>query len=452
MAEKTTFDLFQAELGKKAKEKGFQDFEVFFAGSKGFSVRVFKGQITEFKNSEDEGVGFRGTFEGKMGYAYSENMDLGVIDKLLENAAANAGIIEDPDIEKLYPGDEKYPEVNSFNEALNKFEAAQKIEWALEMEKYALSLDPRVKMADNCLVANDESAMAMANSYGLNLSGKQNRGVAFIVARAEENGITKSGMEYWVGRDFAEFDYKAIAKKAVDRALASLGAASIPSGEYKIILDTRTARSIFTVFSSVFIAERGQKGFSLLNKDRLGENIAAPHVTLRDDGITELSLDNRAFDAEGVASQNKAVVENGVLKTLLYNTKAAAKEGVKSTGNAAKQGFGGSVTTSVTNFYLVPGKKTKEELISGAGKALLITDLAGLHSGANPVSGDFSFSADGFLIEDGKISRPVEQITVAGNFYQLLKDIEEIGSDIEFGMGKVGMPSVVLSKLSVSGL
>ena len=452
---KMTFDAFRNELFAQAKTKGFSDYELYYSAGDSFSLRIFKGEISEYKNAFSEGAGFRGTFDGKMGYAYTENLDSDLIPAILSNAADNAVIIEDEEIEKLYPGDDKYPEASSYNPALNTVDTSRKIEMALAMEKHALSLDPRVVMVDYCTLITGETTTSMANSYGLKLSQKSNIAMVYMVARVEENGIMKSGMEWWAGRNFADFDYKNLAEKAVKIALSNLGASPIPSGQYPVLLEREAARSLFETFSQIFMAEKAQKGFSLLSKDKVGEVIAAPHITLRDDGITDLSLGSFSFDAEGVATQNKAVIENGVLKTLLYNTKAAAKDGIKSTGNASKTGFGGAITTDTTNFYLVPGQKSYDQLVADIKNGVIITDLAGLHSGTNPVSGDFSVSADGYFVENGKITKPVEQITVAGNFYELLKNIETVGADLRFrsmGTGGIGMPSVLVNGLSIAGL
>jgi len=450
MADK--FEIFRDELFVQAKTKGFSDYELYYLASKGFSVRVFKGEISEFKNSITEGVGFRGTYNGKMGYAYSENLDTGIIASLLDNACGNAGIIEEDEVEKLFPGSDKYPTVNNFNPALDTVDASQKIAWAMEMEKYTLSLDPKVTMADFCTIATNEYSMALANSHGLNLSSKGNMAYAIVVARVEENGVTKSASEIWRGRDFAEFNYKTLAETAVKTALSYLGATSIPSDKYPVLFNQDTAQNILGVFTGVFKANNCQKGMSLLNKSRLGEVIAAPHVTLRDDGVTELSLNSSAFDSEGVATTNKAVIENGVLKTLLHNTKSAAKDGVSSTGNASKQGYSGVIEINVTNFYLVPGSKSYDDIVKGMEKGVILTDLAGLHAGVNAVSGDFSLSAGGYLVENGKRVKPVEQITVAGNFYELLKNIEDIGSDLRFNGNGIGSPSFLVSGLNIAGL
>jgi len=447
-----TFEIFRDKLSAQAKEMGFTDYEMYYSAGNSFSVRVFKGEIAEYKDTSTEGVGFRGTYNGKMGYAYTEKLDTDLVTPLLQNAIGNAGIIEEEEVEQLYPGDKHYQQVDTYNPTLSDVSSEQKINWALEMEKYGLSLDPRVKMIDYCTILTAENATAIANSYGLDVAQKNNMAIAYLIARVEENGENKSAMEFWAGRDFSEFDYKTLVSKTVNTALSYLGAESIPSGQYPVLFNDETARDLFNVFSSVFVAELCQKGFSLLSKSKVGEVIAAPFITLRDDGICDLSLNSSAFDAEGVASQNKAIIENGVLKTLLYNTKSAAKDGVKSTGNASKGGFGGTINTSIMNFYLSPGEKRYDELVSGMDKGVIITDLAGLHSGANTISGDFSFSAEGYLVEGGKIVKPVEQITVAGNFYDLLKNIEQVGSDLRFSYGGVGMPSVLVSGLSIAGL
>jgi len=450
-----TFQDFKQEIFARAKAKGFTDYEILFLGSDGFQVRVFGGEISEYKSTSSQGVGFRGTYNGKMGYSASEKMDESVIDSMLENAAANATIIEDEAVEKLYPGDESYPEVCSYSPALNDVSAEDKIKWALEMESYAKSLDPRVKMADFCIIGNGEDEMAMANSYGMDLSRKSNKAVGVMIARVEENGSNKSAMDVWMGRDFEGFDYKTFVKKIVDEALSYLGAESLETGAYPIAFKNTATMSLFAVFSSIFMAENCQKGFSLLSKDKIGTEIAAPHITLRDDGVCDKSLGSKAFDAEGVATKQKAVIENGVLKTLLYNLKSAEKDGVKSTGNAAKAGLGGTITTSVTNYYLVPSETSFEDMISGIEKGVIITGMDGLHSGVNPVSGDFSVSAEGYLIENGKQSRPVEQITIAGNFYEVLKNITAVGSDLRFGsmmFDGIGMPSILVDGIRVAGL
>jgi len=445
---------FKDMLFDQAKIFGFSDYELYYTASNSFSVRIFGGEITEYKNADAVGVSFRGTYKSRIGYAFSERIDGSIIPKLLDNAAGNAQVIEEEEIERLYPGDPEYPEVDMYNPDLSSVTVEAKINMALSMEKYAQKLDPRVKSIDYCGLGTTDDTVMIANSYGLDVTDRSNFAYAYVQARVEDSGVTKNGYEQWLGNDFGKFSYEAISRVAVDRAVALLGAKSVVSGEYPVIFDNLSAIDLFSAFIGIFYAENAQKGFSLLSC-KVGELIASPAVTVRDDGVCMDSFGSVAFDSEGVATQKKIVIESGVLNTLLYNTKSAAKDGVKSTGNGFKPGFRASVGTSCTNFYLMPSKTTREEMLEGVGNGLLITGLEGLHSGTNPISGDFSLSAEGFVVEGGKIGRAVEQITVAGNFYTLLKEIIQTGNDLRFnipGTGCVGMPSFLVSKLSVAGL
>ena len=439
----------------EAKKHGFSDCEVYYSESNSFAVKIFGGEIAEYKNADCAGLSFRGT-KNRMGYAFTEKLDDTVIPGLIKNAADNAGVIEEKEIEKLYAGDDVYPKVDSYNPALNDLSAKEKIDLALAMEKCAYGQDSRVKSVDYCQLGTSEGMVSIANSYGMDLSNRSNMAYAYLVARVEENGITKTGMEIWYGNDWGSFSYEAVAKAAVCRAISYLNAQSVESASYPVIFDNRTACSLMAAFSSVFFAENAQKGFSML-ADKEGEVIAAPNITLRDDGVSEyVTFGSSPFDSEGVAVKKKAVISDGVLKTLLYNTKSAGKAGKAGTGNGFKASFRSAISTACTNFYIVPSDITPQKMRADIKKGILITEMAGLHAGINPVSGDFSISSEGFLIEDGQITRPVEQITVAGNFYNLLKDISCVASDLRFEVptsgGTFGMPSILVRELPVSGL
>ena len=169
-----------------------------------------------------------------------------------------------------------------------------------------------------------------------------------------------------------------------------------------------------------------------------------------DDPFHQEGFSSRNFDGEGVASKTCTVVENGTLKTLLHNRKTAKKEGVETTGHAYKSSYKGTLTVAPSNFYIVPGEKGYDDLVESLDEAVIITKLAGLHSGANAVSGDFSVAANGFYVKDGKIQSPVKQMTIAGNFFDLLKNIQEVGSDLYFSTSGIGSPSLLLKELSVT--
>ncbi|MDR1540528.1 MAG: TldD/PmbA family protein [Clostridiales bacterium] len=444
---------FKERLKEAAAGFGFESWEIYFGRDESFQVKVHEGEIQQYKNSKPLGLSFRGVYKGRMGYSFTELLDEESILPLLSNAAANSQIVESDDVERLYEGGDDYEEVKAYDPQLNEASVSEKIEWALAMERVALDEDSRVKATDYCAVGSGEGEVAIANSYGLNLSHKFNYMYAFIQVRVEENGVSKNGFETWHGRDFKAFSPEDLAKKAVSKGLSYLNASSVPSQAMPVLFDPETAGNLFSAFASVFYAERAQKGFSLL-RGRQGQTIASELVTIHDDGACQQSLGSVPFDSEGVACRKKVIVNKGKLNTLLYNQKSAAKDGVKSTGNGFKRSYAGSIDTSITNFYMEPSNEPIQA--EKFQKILLVKELMGLHSGANPVTGDFSLLVvNGFLLENGKISKPVEQITVAGNFYDLIMNIIAVGNDLRFDMpgasGAVGMPSVLVKELKISG-
>jgi len=440
---------FTESLAAQAATHGFTDWEVYQHMSNQFSVSVFEGQIKEYKVTASASLNFRGTLHGRMGYANTENFSPEIIPTLLAHAATHAGLIEEDEPEKLFPGSAAYPTVDTYNSALNETTAAEKIALALALEAACKTADPRVTTVDYCYIGSGEETLHMANSYGLDVQHTGNYGMAYVSAcvTCPTTGEVKTHGDHWEGRDFAALDVQALARTTVAGALAQLGAAPAESGCFPVVLENRAVCALFGAFNGVFFAENAQKGFSLL-AGKEGETIAAPCVTLRDDGVCPHSLHSAPFDGEGVATQQTTVIENGVLRTLLYNTKSAAKAGKQSTGNASR---GNSIGTTCTNFYLSPGETPPEVLRSGITHGLLINRFSGLHAGTNAISGDFSLLAGGFFIEDGQISRPVDQITLSGNIFSLLQNIREVASDLHFEWN-TGMPSLRVDGLQVSGV
>lgn len=440
---------FAKKLLDRAIEKGFSDAEVYLAGGTSFSVQTLNGEIDKYQNSASRGVSFRGTYKEKMGYSYSEWIDEDAIDIIITEAMQNSEIIEEQEQDKLFANfkDEKYPEVCAFSEDLQKISIEEKINTALTMEKHAKNADESIVAIDHNGVSYGEGSTLIMNTYGLNLEHKSNSASGHSYARAVKDGETKTGSEYWHGLDWSEFSPEKIGEEAGKEAVSKFGAKPVKSGKYKIAMKNTAFASLVSTFTSVISADSAQKGLSLL-VGKLNEKIASDVFTLRDDPVYPNSSRASSFDSEGVATYNKAVIENGVFKTFLHNLKTAAKDGVKSTGNASG-GYKSPIRVSPKNLYVQPGNISLCELIKQAGDGLYITDLSGLHSGANSVSGDFSLLAEGYIIENGEIGKPVEQITVAGNFFDLLKDIEAVADDLRFS--SIGSPAVLISGLNVAG-
>ncbi len=432
------------------KRLGFSECEVYYRGSRAFEVTILEGEVSSYENSRTCGVAFRGICNGRTGYAYTECPTEEAIAYLVETAKENAALLSAEDCETLYAGEESYPVVAGVDSALEELSAKEKINAALRMEQAALAGAAEVASLDYCALGTALFSVAIKNTKGLNVAFERNFATAYVSAIAKRGLETKTGSCFWKARDWTLFRPEEIGRLAARRAVAHLGATSVPSGQYALVFDGRAMVALLGAFVGVFFAENAQKGFSLL-RGRTGTKIASDAVTIRDDALLFGGYATCPFDSEGVSGKNKAVIENGILKTLLYNRKTAQKDGTTSTGNGFKQGLVGAVKTAPTNFYLAEGTLSQEELLQKMGAGLLITSLMGLHAGTNVVSGDFSLSAEGFLVADGGIKAPVEQITVAGNFYRLLREVEAVAGDLYFAAGGIGAPSVLVRGIAVSG-
>lgn len=450
-----TVDQFIQALLDEAQKQGMENAEIYLRSSDSFRAMCVRGEITNYTVHDTRGLSLRGLYQGKMGYVATEAFDEDAVGQLAEAVKESALLTEDEDIQEIYPGDAAYPKIDNYQPALDQVDEKRKLQLILDIEKKALAMDDRITALNYNMISTSSGETRLVNrtpgGKKLDLRCRDNMAVCFVSAAAKDGERVATGSGFRVTRNFDEIDAEQIAREAVEEALFMLKAAPVPSGTYRAIIDAKCMPDLLTAFAGVFSAESAQKGLSLL-AGKEGEKIASEAVTLLDDPLLPGGLGSRPFDDEGVACEKTAVIENGRLMTLLHNLKTARKAGVRTTGNAARSGYAGNVGISPTNFFFAPGEKSKEALIREMGSGLVITDVSGLHAGANAISGDFSLIAQGYTVKDGKKDQPVEQITVAGNFYQLLKNIRAIGSDLAFPGSSVGSPSVDVGEIAVAGL
>jgi PmbA protein len=442
-------DEFLEMLFKRARAKGLDEFEAYIAWGDSFEASVHAGELIAYNVSSSMGLGFRALSGGRMGYASTQALDEAACDLIVEGAAASALLTESDDPQQIFAGGE-YPALELYNPALDGISNAEKIRLALQLEKSTLAIDPRLS-TDGCAVIYASGGRRIVNSKGLDASFCDNALGAYVSPVAKANGRAGSAMKFSMGRSAAP-DIGALARDAAAEAVDFLSAGPVDSGMYPVVFRAGAARAIVSAFASAFSADAAQRGLSRL-MGREGEVIASNCVTLMDDPLNPLGLAASPFDGEGVPALVKAVVDGGRLTTLLHNLKTAAKQGAASTGNAAR-GYSTAISIAPSNFYVKPSGLSAGALWKAAEGGLLITDLQGMHSGANPVSGDFSLGAKGYLIEGGRPGRAVDQITIAGNFYELLQQIEAVADDLEFGFAGTscfGSPSLLAGRFSIAG-
>lgn len=443
-------ELFVDSLFKKASEAGFSEYEVYYVDRESLGISVYKEEVEKYNLNNSAGLSFRGKLGDRIGYSYTEILDEDAIDMLVKKAKENVSAIENNDIQFIYEGDKEYKKISTYYEALENLAPDKLINIAINMEKEAKKYCDKVESFSGCAISYSSGKYGIINSKGLNLKNKSNLLTAYVVPIVKDGENMYDGCGYVVAKSLDEIDPAKIAKMGVDEALSKIGATSIPAGNYKVIINNEAMVSLLSTFAGIFSGDAVQKGLSLL-KGKEGEIIASDIVNLVDDPHLKEGLASVAFDDEGVATVKTYLIQDGKLNTLLHNLKTANKAGVKSTGNGFKASYASPISVSPTNFYIEPGVNSLEEMTKKIDKGLIITDLAGLHSGANSITGDFSLAAKGFYIENGVKTHPVEQITVAGNFFTLLTDIEEVGNDLKFPMSSVGSPSIMIKELSIAG-
>lgn len=443
-------DTFLDRLMEAARGAGIEAAEAYIASGDSFKAVSAQREIIQYSVNTTCGLSLRGLYGGKMGYASTEVMDEEAIGQLVRGVVESASLSEEEDKQFIYAGDESYPLVDTFNPALEAVSPEEKLDFVLNMENAALHADPHVKQVKYNTVMTGCGQVRIKNTYGLDIAYKGNYCAAYLQAIAREGDKTSTAFDVALSHDFSKLDYQALAESAVKKAVFGLAGKQVKSGTYRVIMENGAMAELLETFAGIFSAENTQHGLSLL-KGRVGETIAAECVVLMDDPLMPYGSESRPFDAEGVATRTKAVIENGKLKTLLHNLKTAKKDGVETTGNASRASYSAPVRVSPTNFFLKPGTDDLDTLMQKMGEGLVITELSGLHSGANGISGDFSLLAKGYTVKEGKKGEPVEQITIAGNFYQLLKNVRAVGSDLKFPGGNVGSPSVDVGEMSVAG-
>lgn len=440
---------FKELLFKRATEKGFTDCEMYYSTNTGITVDIFRSTLDKFSSSTTGGVSFRGLYNNKMGFSYVESLDEFSIDLLVDYAKENALLLDNNDKEFIYNGDDKYQDVKTYFKEIEEVDTEKLFEIGLELEKSVLNYDAKIKNPKDIILSKSSSEIFIANTKGLCLEDKQNYLFYYVSVFAKNGENIKDGSSYKVSFN-KDVDIHKIIKEACDDALDGLGATSVKSGKYNIIFKNNAFCDLFGCFTSNFYAEMVQKGLSILN-GKLNTKIASSKITIFDNPLMENGYSSSSFDSEGVACYDKVVVLDGNLKTFLYNLKSSNKDGVKSTGNGFRNGYKGKISTSYTNFYIKNGNTPFDTMVKNMDDGIIITKLSGLHAGVNSISGDFSLLAEGFIAKNGTKDIPIEQITISGNFFEILSNIDDIADDIKFSPNGIGSPSIFANKLSISG-
>ena len=445
------FNAFKETVIALCKEKGLAEYELYYQSGSSTSVEAFQHEINEFSSSQDGGICFRCIVEGKMGYASTQELSAGEAQALVVNAMDNASVLETEDAIFLGEGGQVYEPLPERGYALPTTEAM--IETVLSTQEKLYAADPAVIDGSQTQAFSESSRICIVNSRGLDLQ-YENKASGLLTAAVVTNGQEMAN-DYQIKLGSLEtIDSDALVQKAAANAKRKLGGNPAPTGQYPVVFDSEAMSDLLATFSGIFSSEAAQKGLSKFAEAE-GTQVASPIVTIVDDPFHKESPMPMNFDAEGSPTHRKNIIEKGVLCTLLYNLKTAHKAGKKTTGNASKAGYDAGVAIRPFSFLLEGGDISEAQLLKEVGKGVYINSLNGLHAGADPITGDFSLQSAGFMIENGEKTVPVKSFTVAGNFYQLLRDIAAVADNSHLptpmGVTAFGAPTTLVNGLSIAG-
>jgi PmbA protein len=331
--------------------------------------------------------------------------------------------------------------------------ADDKVRMALDLERYTVARDPRVTKVDLAQVGDEVSRVAVASTTGVDLAYERTDAWVVAVTLAVEDDDTQTGFSFTIARGLDQLAWEPIADEAVDRAVQMLGAAKPETAKVPVILDPFAASNFLGVLAGALNADNVLKGRSLF-ADMVGQEVGAPAFTLLDDGRRADGPGACPFDGEGVPSGRTELFTGGVLNGFLHSTYTArrAGNGQRSTGNAKRGGYKSAPGVGTSNFFIEAGDRSFDALRAEAGGGVLIMDVSGVHSGANPISGEFSVGATGRRIgADGSLGEPLREMTIASTLPEMLQGVRAVGNDLRF-FSSVGTPSILIGEMTLAGV
>jgi PmbA protein len=320
---------------------------------------------------------------------------------------------------------------------------------ALDLERATKAADARIRNVESASYGDALAEAALANSLGVEAQTRRTTCSASAVALADDGSGVQSGYGFVAGRSLADLDLESIPRDAATRACRLLGAKPVPGRRIPVILDPLVTRSVLGVLSSAFNGESMLKGRSLF-QGRAGEQVAAAHIQILDDPTDPRAMGAAQFDGDGIPTRANSLIVDGVLQGFLHNVYTGRRSGTGTTASATRS-FGSTPGVGVRALRLEPGPKSPDQIMRDAGEALYVQGVSGLHSGTNPISGDFSVGAEGLMVRDGAFAEPVREVTIASTLQRMLLDIVEIGSDLTFLPGSTAGVTLLLREMTMSG-
>jgi len=438
-----------ADLVERATRAGATAADVIVRDSDEFSTVLRLGKIESLKEAASKALGLRVFIGARSATSYSSDFSPAALERLVDRTLAMAKVTSEDPASGLPPAEllgAHSGDLELYSQDVAELSTDDRIAFARRAEEAALAADPRITNSEGAWFEASWGTKAYANSLGYCGSYRTSYCAVSVAPIARNGGMQR---DYWysVSRRAAGLEGpEAVGRKAAERTLRKLNARKISTCRVPVVFDPEVARSIL---AHVFEAVRGDaiyRSASFLT-GKLGQRVAGSNVTVLDDGLRPGGFGSKPFDDEGVPASVTPVIENGELRNYLLNCYTARKLNLRTTGNASR-GIAGPPTVGPKNFYLAAGSQAPEEILRSVKNGFYVTELIGF--GVNSVTGDYSRGAAGMWIENGELTFPVEEVTIAGNLAEMLNRIEAIGSDLEF-RSSVAAPTLLVGGLTVAG-
>ena len=432
---------------EKGLSLGLTEIELFESSSISNQITYFQNQVNTYTLSNTKTLSMRGKYNGQMGYASTEDFSDEGINQCLNCVLLNAKYLSSTDADFMFEGGATYQEVTNQKADFEDVSFDEKVAFLKNLEQRLINFDKRVVNVELDFLEK-ASKQRIINSYGIDLEKEYSYMIFYAQVVAADGQNTAAKFEAGVGTKFKELDADEVYNKITKSVIDSLGAGFVETGKYPVVLSRDVASSIISAFSRVFSGEAAMRKLSILT-DKVNTLVFGENITIINDPFTDMALFKESFDDEGVPCQTIEVVKDGVFTGFLHNLRSAKFFNQAPTGNGFRRGA--STSASPINLHVKEGNYSEEDMIKSIEKGLLITDVQGLHAGLNPISGNFNVQSTGFVIENGKLSRPVTLFVLSSNFFEMLNMVEMIGNNTEPNFNGVASPSLKIKEVQISG-
>lgn len=444
-------DLLDVALRVAAAARPGEEVEAYAIHRRDTDVRAYGGEVESLSSAESAGIGVRVVVDHRQGFAYAGSLADDVVGETLAEARDNAELSTPDEHAGLpQPDGVAVPPLDVWRPSLAEVPTEHKVALAVELERAVVAADPRIVGVRSADYGDVLAEVAVASSTGVAAVSQWTACSISVIALASDGATTEVGTGWSVGREVGDLDVVEAVERAARQATRMLGATKPPTARVTVVLDPPVTARFLGVLSAVLNGEAVLKGRSFF-AGRRGETVAAPLLTLVDDPTDPRAYTAASVDGEGLASRRTVLLHDGVLQGFVHNSVTGRRSGEGTTASAVRAGYKSVPSVGCRALALTPGDRTQEELLAEMGDGVLVQAVSGLHSGVNPVSGDFSTGASGLRVRGGALAEPVREFTIASTLQRMLLDVVAVGADVDWLPSAAAGASLVIRDVTVGG-